>query len=127
MKYPCVIRTNHFPPKPFFGISICGFFFFRKDGRLDDYDVRHEHIHFLQQLEWGFVGFFFLYHGEFLLRLWQAWRREPRGTKLGVLCMKAYRAISFEGEAYAHDHEERYLERRRHWANYRKNPENNER
>lgn len=121
MKYPCVIRSNHIPPKPFFGISFCGIFIFRKDAQLDDYDVRHEHIHFLQQLEWGFIGFFLLYHGEFLVRLWQAWRKEPQGTKLGKLWMQAYRAISFEREAYQHQNEEEYLKERRHWANYRKN------
>lgn len=119
MKYPCVIRSNHVPPKPFFGISLCGFFIFRKDGRLDDCDVRHEHIHFLQQVEWGFIGFFVLYHVEFLLHFVRLWRRAPRGTKMGVVWMKAYREISFEKEAYAHDHEADYLKLRRHWANYR--------
>lgn len=121
MKYPIVVRSNLIPPKPFFGLSFCGIFFFRKDGKLEERDVRHEHIHFLQQLEWGFVGFFLLYHGEFLLHLWRLWRREHRTAEFRALWMKAYRAISFEREAYAHDHEEDYLRKRRHWANFRKN------
>lgn len=121
MKYPCVVRSKHIPPKPFFGISLAGFFIFRKDGRLTEVDVRHEHIHFLQQLEWLFVGFFVLYHVEYLWHLVRLLLKRPKGQRFGQVSMEAYRRISFEREAYRHEREVDYLKTRRHWANYRKN------
>lgn len=119
MKFPVVLRSRFFPPKPFFGISICGVFIFRREWTLHDYDVRHEHIHFLQQLEWLFVGFFILYHLEFLWHFVRLYAQSPRRTSIGQTWMKAYRMISFEREAYAHERDAEYLRKRRHWANYR--------
>lgn len=110
---------KHIPPKPFFGTSILGFFIFRKDGHLRECDVRHEHIHFLQQVEWGFIFFFILYNGEFAWHFMRLWLKRPKGKKFGQVYMEAYHAVSFEREAYAHEREEDYLKTRRHWANYR--------
>lgn len=106
---PFVFRTKHFPPKPYFGISTCGLIFFRKDANVDDSDIQHEVIHFHQQREWLFIGFFIIYLFEFLWRLirYRSWD-------------KAYRTISFEQEAYAHERDKDYLKNRRWWANYRK-------
>lgn len=119
MKYPIIVRSKWFPMHPFMGISLCGVFIFRSDCRVDENDIRHEHIHLLQQLEWGFIGFFVLYHCEFLYYFARRCMRSPRGTTLGQRCMAAYRDISFEREAYEHDSERDYLKTRRHWANYR--------
>lgn len=106
---PFIIRTKKFPPRPYFGISLCGFMFFRKDGHVSDSDIQHETIHFRQQLEWLFIGFFIIYFLEFLYRLirYRNWD-------------KAYRTISFEKEAYTHEREEGYLKHRKWWANYRR-------
>jgi len=62
----------------------------------------HEYIHLRQQQECTLPGFLFIYLLEFLvnLALYQSWD-------------KAYRNISFEKEAYAKDHELRYLATRR--------------
>lgn len=108
MKYPLVIRSKSFPPRPFAGISLCGIIVFRTDARIDDTDVRHELIHFRQQCEWFFVGFFVVYCLEFLYHL----ARKKHW-------MKAYHAISFEREAYRHERERNYLNHRPLWANYR--------
>lgn len=109
MAFPIIIRTKHFPAKPYYGISLCGFVFFRKDIRVTDADIRHETIHFRQQMEWLFVFFFLMYVLEFLWLLlrYREWH-------------KAYRNISFEREAYTHQHEAEYLKRRKLWANYRR-------
>lgn len=106
--FPVIFRTKHFPMKPYYGISLCGFFFFRKDVHVSDSDIRHETIHYLQQREWLFIGFFLLYAIEFLWHLItkQSWHR-------------AYYAISFEREAYAHQNDKTYLKTRKYWANYR--------
>ncbi len=109
MRYPCVIRSKHFPPKPFGGISLFGLIIFREDNWVTPREVRHELIHFRQQLEWLFFPFFLLYVLEFL---WHYARLRHWG--------RAYMAISFEREAYLNDHKEDYLRHRPLWANYRK-------
>lgn len=110
MKYPVVLRMESFPPRPFSGISLCGIIIFRRDVRVSSADVRHELIHFRQQCEWLFVGFFVVYVLEFachLIRL-RHW-------------MQAYRAISFEREAYRYQRDDEYLSHRPLWANFRTN------
>lgn len=110
MKFPLVLRSEKFPPRPFAGISLCGIIIFRRDAHVGSADIHHELIHFRQQCEWLFVGFFVVYVLEFgyhLLRQ-RDW-------------MKAYRAISFEREAYRHQQDIDYLNHRPLWANYRKN------
>lgn len=105
---PLLIRTKHFPPRPYAGISLCGLIIFRQDVVVTEADIRHEAIHHRQQREWLFVVFFLLYLAEFMVLLvrYRKWHT-------------AYRHISFEQEAYAHQQEPDYLARRRMWANYR--------
>lgn len=108
---PKIIRTRHFPMRPFYGISLFGLLIFRSDARLAESDIRHETIHYLQQREWLFVGFFILYMLEFVwhlirLRRWEA----------------AYRSVSFEREAYRHERDAGYLRHRHHYANFRRPP-----
>lgn len=71
--------------------------------------VRHEQIHLAQQRELGIVLFYPIYVMEFLLRLIQ--------TRRGYT---AYRTISFEREAYGHDHEPDYLNERKWCAMWRR-------
>ncbi|MBR3014818.1 MAG: hypothetical protein IKH69_07330, partial [Bacteroidaceae bacterium] len=64
-----------------------------------------ERIHTRQMLEMLIVGFYLWYVVEWLLRLPQ------KGS--------AYRHISLEREAYAHEHDLGYLEHRKHFAWWR--------
>jgi hypothetical protein len=75
--------------------------------RLSPSEWRHEHIHTLQQRELLFVGFFIWYIVEWLVRLLQY-----RNAK------QAYLNISFEREAYAHENDKDYEQRRRHYASF---------
>ena len=75
--------------------------------RLSSSEWRHEHIHTLQQRELLFVGFFIWYIVEWLVRLLQY-----RNAK------QAYLNISFEREAYAHENDKDYEQRRRHYASF---------
>lgn len=109
MKYPVVLRMENFPPRPFGGISLCGIIIFRRDVRASSADIRHELIHFRQQCEWLFVGFFVIYVLEFAYHLFRLRR-----------WMRAYHAISFEREAYRHQYDSHYLSHRPLWANFRK-------
>lgn len=106
--FPLVIRSKHFPPRPFAGITLFCFIVFRRDVRVTPTDMRHEMTHVRQQAEWLVVGFFILYLAEFLF--YYVRYRD---------FMRAYGHISFEREAYAHEHELDYLKRRKLWANYR--------
>lgn len=67
--------------------------------------VNHERIHLRQQLELLIVPFYAWYLLEYAVK------RLRLGTHDA-----AYRAISFEREAYTHDAEPGYLRRRRFWA-----------
>lgn len=104
-----VIANRWLPTKGFTAITLFGFVFTREPHLIDRRVMNHELIHARQQKEWLYIGFFMLYGIEWL------WHRIKTGDS-----MKAYWAISFEREAYAYDGELSYLERRRAYANYRK-------
>lgn len=67
--------------------------------------LRHEMIHWRQQRELLLLPFYFLYVLEWMLKLlvYGRW-------------YKAYRAVSFEREAYRFEHEIGYLKSRRPFA-----------
>lgn len=67
--------------------------------------LRHEAIHVRQYRELLYVGFLVLYVLEFGWRYYQYRRWND-----------AYRAISFEREAYLHQHDPYYLQHRQHYA-----------
>jgi len=90
----------------FQGITLFPFIFLkRKSLKYDRVLLNHEKIHLRQQLEMGILPFYCCYLGEFCYGLWK--------HKNGY---KAYRSISFEQEAYAHEHDLGYLSKRRRWA-----------
>lgn len=72
--------------------------------------INHETIHTRQQAELLYVFFYLVYAVEWLYRL----------TRCGFNGHRAYLAISFEREAYAHGYDLDYLSRRRHYAQWRK-------
>lgn len=70
--------------------------------------LNHERIHLRQQIELLVVPFYLLYLVEYILRL--IIYRNPS---------KAYRNISFEREAYAHDNDLEYLAGRTFLSSFR--------
>ena len=90
-------------------VNLFGTFWARDTSWIDRYVINHERIHTAQQRELLFIPFYILYLLEWLLRLAQHrnWN-------------KAYMAISFEKEAYAHGHDLSYLPRRKRYAQWRK-------
>ena len=70
----------------------------------------HEKIHIRQQQEMLVIGFYIMYVFYWLRGLWIYGDSQI-----------AYHSIPFEIEAYAHEHDENYLEKRTFWAwrNYR--------
>ena len=108
------IIENKFLPFPgFLGINLFGFIFVRKDvweklhAAQRGMVLRHERIHTAQMRGLGFLGFYLIYFLEWIFRL-----VFHTGT--------AYRGISFEREARAHQWDPGYLSRRRLFSQWRK-------
>lgn len=67
--------------------------------------LNHERIHLRQQAEFGIALFYIWYTVEYFVRRFQYGRH-----------YLAYRNISFEREAFAHEENLGYLENRRFWS-----------
>ena len=108
-----VIKNTVIPFPGFLGLNLFGLIFVRKEiwYRIDTRSrillLRHEAIHTAQMRELGFFGFYLLYFLEWIWRLLFHTRT-------------AYRGISFEREARAHELDPDYLSRRRPFAQWRK-------
>lgn len=103
-----MIHNRFIPFGSFVAINLFGFIFVRRGEDLTVTGLRHEHIHTRQMRELLFLGFYLWYLLEWLVRLVQL-----RNGK------RAYFAISFEREAYAHQAEPSYLQHRKHFAWWR--------
>lgn len=87
-------------------MAIWPFIFIKENAiRFDKTLINHEKIHFRQQIEMLWFPFFIWYACEFLVRLIQYKNWD-----------KAYRAISFEKEAYTYEATEDYLKTKRFWS-----------
>ncbi len=104
-----IVRTRHIPFGHFTAINLLGVLFVHPGVYLSQELINHERIHTRQMLELAVLPFYVLYVVEWLVRL------PMRGN--------AYRNISFEREAYSHQHQPDYLKHRRHyaWRHYLKN------
>ena len=98
-----IIRTRYFPFGSFYAINLFGIIFAK--GGLDATTRRHEFIHTLQQREMLFILFYVWYVTEWFVKF--IYYRNLR---------RAYHAISFEREAYEHDWDKEYINRRLHFA-----------
>jgi hypothetical protein len=100
-----VIVSRYLVPKGFGGLTVFPFIFVgSKISAEDQVFVNHEKIHIRQQLELLIIPFFLWYAFEFLIRLVQYKSRAA-----------AYKNISFEREAYAHEKSLSYLKKRPFW------------
>ncbi len=89
-------------------MNLFGLLLIRKDQRdsMSIRDYTHEQIHTAQYRELGYLLFLPLYLLEWLIKLCY-YRFDNK---------KAYRAISFEREAYRNECNPEYLRQRRHYA-----------
>lgn len=92
--------------KRFYAINLFGVVFSR--GRLDAVSINHEYIHTLQQREMLYVFFYLWYVIEWLVKL--VYYRDY---------YLSYSNLSFEREAYRHQHNLRYHEQRPLFASLR--------
>ena len=87
-----IIYNNIIPFPGFKAINLFGVLFVRNGCTMSESDINHEMIHTEQMKEMGYVLFYFWYLVEWLVKL--AKLRDSN---------KAYRAISFEREAYGNE------------------------
>ena len=104
-----VIRNKFIPFKGYFAITIGNIIFVRKECEVTDTLINHESIHYEQEKELGYVGFYLLYILEYLYK-----RVKYKNA------YKAYRDVSFEKEAYANQHDLDYIPNRKKfsWLKY---------
>ena len=103
-----VIYNRIIPFKGFKAINLFGVLFVREGCTMREKDFNHESIHTAQMKEMLYVFFYVVYLIEWIyhlvrLRNWN----------------KAYYAISFEKEAYAHENDESYLKKRPMYNQYK--------
>ncbi len=102
-----IVRSKYLPPlRRHAAINLFGVFFVHPNVAVSRRLVNHERIHTAQMRELGYLPFYVIYLVEWLVRLMM------RGN--------AYSSISFEREAYKHEADFQYLEKRKHyaWAKY---------
>lgn len=101
-----IVENKFFPGGAFKAINIFGLVFHRSNGRqMLPVDINHEAIHTEQMKELLFIPFYILYGLEWLFKFFYYWNGK-----------KAYRAISFEGEAYDHQYELDYIQHRKRYS-----------
>lgn len=102
-----IIYSKHFPPRPYMAITLLKWIVVRSEAkdRFTAVAYNHECIHYAQEKELLFVGFYILYVVDFLFTL--LWFRNWH---------KAYRNVSFEREAYCHQEDLNYLQHRKRFA-----------
>ena len=104
-----VVKNRFIPPRCFAYVNLFGVLFTRRDRLISSVELNHEQIHTEQMKEMLYVFFYLWYIIEWLIRL--IILRDSH---------KAYRAISFEQEAYANQENLTYLEGRKRyrWLTY---------
>lgn len=103
-----VIYNKVIPINGYKCVNLFGVLFVREGCTMTDTDYNHEAIHTAQMKELLYVPFYLLYMLEWL------WH-------LARLCVTkaAYRAISFEREAYVHQSDADYLKTRKKFNQYK--------
>jgi len=105
-----IVRNRILPfGKKYAAINLFGVFFVKEHVHVTPRLINHESIHTRQQRELLFIPFYIFYVVEWLARLFLN----------GFNNHKAYRAVSFEREAYDNDSNPDYLKNRRHYAQWR--------
>ena len=104
-----LIVCKYLTPRGFRGLTLFPFVLVKtKQDSTDLVFLNHEQIHFRQQMELLIVFFYLFYLLEFLFR-WAVFKNKN----------KAYRAISFEKEAYCKENDLGYLKQRK-WFEFLK-------
>ena len=97
-----IVRSRYLPLRGFDAINLCGVLFVHQGVYLSGELINHERIHTAQMLEMGILPFYVWYVVEWLVKLSQK--------------RNAYYRISFERDAYLHEHYLDYLKHRKMYS-----------
>ena len=101
-----ILVFRHFFRKNYVGLTLWPFIFVKEPVyKEDSVLINHEKIHLKQQSELLVIPFYVWYIGEWLVR-----------TVLYLNSYRAYQNISFEREAYAHEKDLGYPDRRKPYS-----------
>lgn len=101
-----ILVFKHLFRKNYVGLTLWPFIILKeKSYREDAVLINHERIHLKQQLELFILFFYLWYLGEWIFR-----------TLLYMNSYRAYQNISFEREAYAHEKDLGYVDRRKPYS-----------
>jgi hypothetical protein len=101
-----ILFNKYIVPKDFVSLTLFPFIFLKSIAQKENKVLlNHEKIHLQQQKEMLVLFFYLWYTVEFLVRFVKTKNKN-----------KAYRGISFEQEAYAHETDMLYIEKRPKWA-----------
>ena len=101
-----ILVFRHFFRKNYVGLTLWPFIFVKEPVyKEDSVLINHEKIHLKQQFELLVIPFYLWYFGEWLFR-----------TVLYMNSYRAYQNISFEREAYAHEKDLGYPDRRKPYS-----------
>ena len=100
-----IIRNKFIPFKGYSAITIGNIIFVRKEAIITDTLINHESIHYEQEKELGYIGFYLLYILEYLYN-----RVKYKNA------YKAYHEVSFEKEAYANQSDLSYISNRKKYS-----------
>ncbi len=102
-----IVYCSWFPFKGYKAITLLHWIVVRNDqrARFTSTDYNHECIHYEQEKELWFIGFYLLYIIDFVLAMLYFWNWR-----------KAYRNVTFEREAYDRQHDMQYIQHRKRFA-----------
>lgn len=98
-----IIKNKLIPFGNYIAINLFGYCFAKR--KLKDYQIRHEEIHSEQMKELLYIPFYLLYGIEFIIKLIRYFN-----------WYKAYKAVSFEREAYFYQDWIYYISYRQKYA-----------
>ena len=115
-----ILRNRWFPGKKYVAFAFFYFIFVRRGTKLTDNIIRHETIHWHQEVELLFIGNYLLYSFEYLIRIIRECQKCHCFWPNKKIIDTAYRNISFEREAYENEYNKTYLKHRRpySWVKY---------
>lgn len=101
------VYCSWLPMKGYIAMTVLCWMVVRKDqaNKLSPVVINHEHIHYAQERELWYIGFYILYAIMFVANLLVMWNWK-----------RAYRRIPFEAEAYDNQSRLDYLQYRRRFA-----------
>lgn len=107
VKHLKMVTCSWFPMKGYVAITILRWMIVRKEyvNKVSPIVKNHEDIHYAQERELWYIGFYLMYVLMFVWHFLKIWNWS-----------KAYRAIPFEVEAYANAMNLGYLESRKRFA-----------